>query len=1017
MANMRCPCRTGTSIGVILKTSVQSVQRQNPFRFDLRRLARFALISTSVVFGIDPVLAPSSARAADLPAPVGLDRDAVRSPLTIVAAKQDGHGGIETPAYVMLGQMELADAVSNPTLVRQNVLLHEFVRQAVLMAARDILGAVTRDESLGEALPGKPPEATMDVRTYFMEGAPAEVSIRRIDPTGIKVLWTGRILERMSSANDMDYAAIVANVEALARGALSSALRDIGVVGTPAKRSDSGDIAEDIGERLEELTFTEQFMAIRATYDEIRQKGESTRRLGALIRGYANLGMLTEFHWNTAHKALKARAILLAQRWVARDPTSPEALFHRAYAWALTGAHKLALDDLAEAKRRASDASAHPAWAALIEAHCRFETETLIDANHGRRAQLAMLLAYINEEGSKLARAISIGQLALKRSPECYRIVDGMCDLGGVSIGHFTTTYGMQVFTEALPQRLKALVGLPPKVDALVKDSAHEAKIATALIDEGKAADSSALSWTVLGQMIRDARFVIVWRRANFLRYYLGLPMAHVANFLDETRPYIADHPYRPLIQTLAVDPAREKALYSKLLDSIKIPILDFNEVAYINAVGRIDYNRWPRLDSIAILHGDVIYRDVDNILGRIGNMQGPQYEAPKKLFSHICEDISPFSYSAKSALIITDWPYAETRLEKWGHQVDEQPHVQMTLGWRYHQLKRWDDAKKCFEKALRLSQDKYCYEMLASIYKEQGKMDQWKATLDRFLDEAEDHALDHAGVRVQIANHFMELKQWKEAQPYAEAAAETWASWAMQCAQRCYEGLEDWENAELWASRNAQRYPDTEWGDWFLFCNRTGKGDIEAARDFAVQYANSRLEIASGHDKLAFGCVFQLAGDRKKAIELFDTITEPDLQPERLINTALIADDIGDKTLRDDCLQRFQTDQRGQSLKTAKICQLFQQALRDGDKGKLDLAAVDDVIARMAQEGRPSAYFTVGRFLQNHGTTEEWRRYFQQVQKAPETYAWYGAIVADALRRADRGAPANENKVDPKNP
>ena len=82
-----------------------------------------------------------------------------------------------------------------------------------------------------------------------------------------------------------------------------------------------------------------------------------------------------------------------------------------------------------------------------------------------------------------------------------------------------------------------------------------------------------------------------------------------------------------------------------------------------------------------------------------------------------------------------------------------------------------------------------------------------------------------------------MGLKQWDKARPYAEAAAATWARWAMSCAARCAEGEQDWERAEAWYSRETERYPDDSWAVWYFFCKRTGHGNLEAARAFVEQY------------------------------------------------------------------------------------------------------------------------------------------------------------------------------------
>ena len=102
-------------------------------------------------------------------------------------------------------------------------------------------------------------------------------------------------------------------------------------------------------EKLSHLGFLEPFDAIRDLHRAIRTDGESPEQLGALVRGYANLGVF-EHHWHPAHKVFKARALLYAQRMVAREPKGTFGLWHRAYARSLIGLHANALADIAEAR-------------------------------------------------------------------------------------------------------------------------------------------------------------------------------------------------------------------------------------------------------------------------------------------------------------------------------------------------------------------------------------------------------------------------------------------------------------------------------------------------------------------------------------------------------------------------------------------------------------------------------------------------------------------------------------------
>src|SRR5713101_5027550 len=138
-------------------------------------------------------------------------------------------------------------------------------------------------------------------------------------------------------------------------------------------------------------------------------------------------------------------------------------------------------------------------------------------------------------------------------------------------------------------------------------------------------------------------------------------------------------------------------------------------------------------------------------------------------------------------------------------------------LGYQYIQLRRWQDAERCLKHSVEITGDHYDYENLAKVYKAQGDTQRWKETLDEYLKQ-EDFGLDHARVRVEIAKHLMSHKEWEKAQPYAEAAAHTWAHWAMLCASECYEGMEDWEKSEQWIRRAAERYSSASIS-WFLWC------------------------------------------------------------------------------------------------------------------------------------------------------------------------------------------------------
>ena len=155
-----------------------------------------------------------------------------------------------------------------------------------------------------------------------------------------------------NSAAELDYLLKLTTLaENLSRTALPEALKTLGLKGEPNAYKAEATLPAKVADRLEHLGFVENLTAVRDLHAAIRTDGESPMRLAALAHGYAQLGVLSEFQWHPAHKAFKARALLYAERLVAREPNSPFSYRHRAFVRALVGMPRFAKADLEEARK------------------------------------------------------------------------------------------------------------------------------------------------------------------------------------------------------------------------------------------------------------------------------------------------------------------------------------------------------------------------------------------------------------------------------------------------------------------------------------------------------------------------------------------------------------------------------------------------------------------------------------------------------------------------------------------
>ncbi len=353
------------------------------------------------------------------------------------------------------------------------------------------------------------------------------------------------------------------------------------------------------------------------------------------------------------------------------------------------------------------------------------------------------------------------------------------------------------------------------------------------------------------------------------------------------------------------------------------------------------------------------------------------------------------------ATLIEHDWDGVKDKVPAWEKEAGEEAALQGALGKHYTKSQQYDEAQKALTRYIRQSPDAWAYEMIAGNYKAQGETARWKETLDDYLANVEDHGLHHAAIQVQIANHFMEQKRWAEARPYAEAAAATWAEWAMECAARCAEGLEDWDRAEWFVRQATERYASSAWSGWYRFCKKSGHGDVKAAQAWTEEYLAAAHARRDPAPPLVAAYFYWSSGSLKNARDSFAKAIEANpAETMAIAHMALVGDELGEADRRDELLTRLCTEHKDRAPKTVELALVFRAWLAGGCKGPVDLAAADRVIASLPADNRGNLEFFAGRVLLLHGEAQAGRALLKRSAAAPKTYEWLRIIAADTPGR-----------------
>jgi tetratricopeptide (TPR) repeat protein len=848
------------------------------------------------------------------------------------------------------------------------LLLRELARQAVLTAARDGCDARTRDAVLGDVAADDKPSASLVLEWDLPKGADGSVVLRR---EAGEVLWKSPALP---ASGAQDPVKLAETLQALASGPLVDALVKAGLKRVDRKPDPTVMIEPEVEQALGRMTAVSQFAAIRRLHDRVRSRGGSTVLLGALARGYAALGLLTEHHWNPAHKVYKARALLYGQQAAASDPKTPAGLWSLAFAEALVGRQRDASRHLAEADRRKGGGE-KPAWVERIRLFAGEEKDKLI-AGESANDPLARLLAYLIVEGgsgvfedySDSARSqilTAIGEVLLLET-DCFRVHDAACRFSGVSLLHQATAMAPRLFEASIREGVSAVPGAPAELGD---------DIPKTLEAPGRGRDRGEPSLSALGQIVREARFVQAWRRLDFVKFKLA------AQGFD-TPPYdpalIGAHPLRPFLDAHVLGFNRRE--FADFARGLMTADIELTAVPLIYQVRRVDPALGGRLFNRAMDHGDEIARDLAEEI-----RDGPN-EASMELARRLLA-VRPSSPVARAVFAETDKNLDPVLAEKWEKDPTAGPGLLGALGRRYIAEKRWSDAERCLSSSIAMSPDRWAYRALANAYKAQGQTDKWKETLENFLKQ-EDYALDHAQVRNEIAREFMDKGRYKEALPYAEGGAQSGAAWAMWTASLCREGLEDWAEAEQWMRAVSERY-DNNTSDWLWWCKRTGHGDVKAALAHAKPQLARQARAFEGDaaQVFNFGNVLVVAGEPRLALELSRRINDRNPDPNLAVRVAILADATGDAALRDRTLAQVVGNPIIRGTATRKCLDVIREwlAQADVDKTSPDLARIDAILASMPRGRGNPAYF-VAQFLDNHGRKEDATSYYGILAaKAPE--------------------------------
>jgi tetratricopeptide (TPR) repeat protein len=856
-------------------------------------------------------------------------------------------------------------------------------RQAFVLTAQENFGLRVLDSQLGESPPSNaPPERLLRIRSNITIGNRSGCWSILIGTAATEhVLWEGSVLFA-APLNPKEESRLAMNYRH-ARAKYTKCLATAGFKPKSLRQTDAG--IPDAAERLlKSMSETDQFAALRLLHSEMQNRGESPALVAALARGYSTLGLLTEYQWLGAPNVFKARSLLYAERLLDLKQNKASALWTRAYANGLSGFHILALKDLEAAAAERSRPTAPP-WLEPLDAYLRFDAKRLKVAREKSDTPLVRLFQFlVAEQPETPSITIRSGREFLESEPECFRVHHAMCQTGG--IGHLlpATATATDQFVRTLRDRIRVQPGLPQAlIAALENPESSEAEVFSSL---RSAKDEGQPSLTALASMLEDSRFALAWQRLYFLRHLVEVSARDIA---IETAAALAGHPLRPLIESFEFDPASQPDALRQKLTAVDVDHLDTHALWYFHHRNKVDAGgavAWHR--RIMMNTGDT-YADQSALVRSV-------HQNERERFAQNMESTSPISPLTVALVIARGSEKDIGRFPQFEKQYEDHPVVLRALGEQFMAQGSPKDAVRCWKRWLDLSPDWEAYLRLAEAKLGEDDESGWRATLESYL-LVEDNDLGHARARAALARHYMKKGDFQEAYPFALAAAESGACWALILAAECEVGLGRWEVAEKSYRRAAERYPERTF-DWYFAARSTGRLDAVSAERAVKELLARMPEIPGGSVALSAGKYHMLNNDMRRAAKLFKVAADRSRSDTVLLFAIIAAKATGDTRTLD--LLQFESSLLLEKWNPAKkLCFALMEWMKRGIPPTE--AELSSLIITVPEKGRSKAEFFMGLYLATQNRKEDALRHLERSLKQHPAHdqSYARIILRDAKR------------------
>jgi len=768
----------------------------------------------------------------------------------------------------------------------------------------------------------------------------------------------------------------------------------------PAAQRPSGD-AKTEWEPVNAEELLDPFLCLshlQTLHQALKETPDSPELHAEISLCYVLLGSLTELHWGIESKIFKARGLIYAQRGMRNHPEHAGLAWAKGLALMLTGLHAAAEREVDRARSLPGE-TPRPDWAPALESFVIWNDQQITE-NVEKEIPLA---AYFQLLAAEMAgtepQQIAAAAAVLERTPECYRALGSLA--GGQELGLRRSAGQAQLvqFVRTFPESMQNFHPLPEGMDELIgefEDSegfSDQLEITRDLVAALKASPEQDVRFpplSTVGMLAENLHFAHALEVLKTERSHLGVDSTET---VAQLMPLLEGHPAVDLLGAFRSDTDQARGSLARVAPVLlRLPVGD-RSLPILNSLRSL---RVPGLDAAiqsAHAHRDSVTPELLRFI------EDPNFPiTPRRKVIAVLQRVSPNCPAVQNHVISYVWEPTVPGNPEW-EQTDN-VNTLIALATFFDQSSLVDSefadrAERCWKKAVAADPSPRLFRSFAIHYLNRGNPQEYRKQMLLALEQPS-FGLEHAQISNGLAMGFMRRGDFKTAKPHAMNAAQSYSSWGLETGSQCLEGLGDWKTSEDLTKARAGRY-DGDWFEWYLWCRRTGRGDLEGAREH-VQQVMSHWEPDAQTFSYERAIYYELESDSEAAIDAWRKITSPRVQELRNIQLALLLQEKGEA--EESAKLIAENADRSVFGTASHLCELWRRSIRSG---KSEFTEADRNFALSMYPDEKSVMYwahSLGQILVSIGERDEGIRYLQAVAGSLEVDSKIRALATVQLRK-----------------